>query len=347
MIEINNRSISINNEPYIIAEISANHCGSLEFALKTIEAAKKSGADAVKLQTYKASSMTLNSKKNDFIIKDGLWKGYKLYDLYEEACTPYEWHKELFDYANKLGITIFSSPFDCSAIDFLNELNAPAFKIASFEIIDLELIKYAASKGKPLLISTGMASESEIDEAVKVAKNFGNGKILLFHCISSYPAPLKDANIRLIKTLRDKYNLEIGLSDHTLTNTAATTAVSMGATAIEKHFIFDKSLKGPDSSFSIAPEQLKELKIASKEAWQTLGNGTFVRSENEKKNKIFRRSLYFVKDIKCGEIITSDAVRSIRPGFGIPPKYLGQIVNNKRVKKDVYIGDRVEWSLLD
>jgi len=347
MIEVNNREISLNREPFIIAEISANHCGSLDIALKSIASAKECGVDAVKLQTYKAGSMTLNSDKQDFLIKDGLWKGYKLYDLYEEACTPYEWHKKLFNYADDLGITIFSSPFDNEAVDFLDDLNAPAFKIASFEIVDLELIKYSASKGKPLLISTGMASEEEIDEAVKVAKDYGNGQILLFHCISSYPAPTKDANVGLIKTLRDKYKVEVGLSDHTLTNTTAISAVCMGASAIEKHFIIDKNIQGPDSSFSIEPKQLKDLKISTNEAWLSVGTGNFDRSQNEIKNKVFRRSLYFVKNIKSGEIVTADAVRSIRPGFGIAPKYLNEIVNKKRVKKDVYIGDRVEWELLN
>ena len=347
MIVINNREISINKPPYIIAEISANHCGSLEMALKSIKSAKVNGADAVKLQTYKASSMTIDSDKDDFLIKAGLWKGYKLYDLYEEACTPYEWHKELFNYADKLGITIFSSPFDNESIDFLSELNVPAFKIASFEIIDLELIKYAASKGKPLLISTGMASQKEIDDAVKIAKDYGTGEILLFHCISSYPAPSKEANISLIKTLKDKYNVEVGLSDHTLTNISAILAISMGAAAVEKHFILDNNMKGPDSSFSIEPNQLKELKIATKESWEAIGNGTFDRSKNEKKNKIFRRSLYFVKNIKSGTIVTIDSIRSIRPGFGLAPKFISEIVNKKRVNKDVCIGDRVEWNLLE
>ena len=347
MIEVNNREISRNNAPYIIAEISANHCGSLDLALKSIASAKDCGADAVKLQTYKAGSMTLNSDKEDFLIKGGLWKGYKLYDLYKEACTPYEWHKQLFNYAHELGITIFSSPFDKEAVDVLVDLNTPAFKIASFEIVDLELIKYAASKGKPLLISTGMASQEEINEAVKVAKDFGNGQILLFHCISSYPAPSKDSNLRLIKTLREKYKVEVGLSDHTITNTTAISAISIGASAVEKHFIIDKNMQGPDSSFSIEPKELKDLKIATYQAWEALGSGTFSRSENEMKNKVFRRSLYFVKDIKSGTIITSDAIRSIRPGFGIPPKFLSEIVNKKRVNKDVYIGDRVEWGLLD
>lgn len=347
MLEINNRIISTSSDPYVIAEISANHCGSLENAYKLINAAKASGADAVKLQTYTPDSMTLNCTKQDFLIKEGLWKGYNLYNLYKEACTPYEWHEKLFKYANELKITIFSSPFDADAIDFLDSLNVPAFKIASFEIVDLNLIKHAASKGKPLLISTGMASEEEIDNAVGIAKDYGNGEVLLFHCVSSYPALTEDSNIKLIKTLRQKYNLEIGLSDHTLSNTASIAAISMGASAIEKHFILNKNLKGPDSAFSIDPKQLRELKNSTSQCWQALGNGDFHRSRNEQKSKIFRRSLYFVNNLKCGEIISKNDIKSIRPGFGLPPKYLDQIVNKKRVLKNVYVGDRVQWDILD
>ena len=347
MFEINNRIISLSSQPYIIAEISANHCGSIENAYKLISEAKKSGADAVKLQTYTPDSMTLNSKKQDFLIKDGLWKGYNLYELYKEACTPYEWHEKLFKYANEIKITIFSSPFDEEAVDFLDSLNVPAFKIASFEIVDLNLIKYAASKGKPLLISTGMASENEIDDAVRIAKDYGNGQLLLFHCVSSYPALSEDSNIKLIKNLRQKYKIEVGLSDHTLTNTASVRSISIGATAIEKHFTLDKNLKGPDSAFSIDPGEMRELKNTTTECWKALGNGDFHRSRNEQKNKIFRRSLYFVNDLKCGEIISKEDVKSIRPGFGLPPKYLDQIVNKKRVLKNVFVGDRVEWDVLD
>ena len=347
MLEINNRIISPCSDPYVIAEISANHGGSLENAYKLINAAKASGADAVKLQTYTPDSMTLNCKKQDFLIKDGLWKGYSLYNLYKEACTPYEWHEKLFKYAKEIKITIFSSPFDTDSIDFLDELNVPAFKIASFEIVDLNLIKHAASKGKPLLISTGMASEEEIDNAVRIAKDYGNGELLLFHCVSSYPAPTEDSNIKLIKTLRQKYNTEVGLSDHTLSNTASIAAISMGASAIEKHFILNKKFKGPDSAFSIDPEQLRELKNSTTQCWQALGKGDFHRSKKEQKNKIFRRSLYFVNNLKCGEIISKNDIKSIRPGFGLPPKYLDQIVNKKRVLKNVFVGDRVQWDILD
>ena len=346
MIKIKGREISTDHNPYIIAELSANHSGSIDVALETIKAAKEFGADAIKLQTYNAKSMTLDSEKDDFLIKEGLWKGRRLYDLYNEASTPYEWHKELFKYARKLGITIFSSPFDEFAVDLLDDLGAPAFKIASFEIIDLPLIKYAASKGKPLLISTGMASENEIDDAVRIAKKYGNGEILLFHCISNYPAPTKDSNLKMIATLRQKYKCEIGLSDHTLNNTAALAAVALGACAVEKHFILNKKIGGPDSYFSILPKELNSLKTKTYECWQALGSGTFTRPLSEKKNQVFRRSLYFVKNMNKGDLIKEEHVRRIRPGYGISPKFYEQILN-KRVNKSVKVGDRVEWSLIE
>jgi len=346
MIKINDRKISNEMPPYIIAELSANHCGDINNAFKSIKAAKESGADAIKLQTYKAESMTIDCNKDDFLIKNGLWNGYKLFDLYNEASTPYEWHKELFKYATDIGITIFSSPFDEEAIDLLESLNTPAYKIASFEIIDLPLIKYAASKGKPLLISTGMASEIEIEEAVKVAIDNGTGEILLFHCVSCYPAPTYASNLNMIKTLKDKFHLEIGLSDHTTNNTASLAAVSLGATAIEKHFIINKSLKGPDSAFSIDPVDLSNLKKDTEQCWMALGYGDFNRTEGEIKNKVFRRSLYFIKDMKRGETITEHHIKRIRPGFGIPPKFFDQIINMK-VKKDIKKGDRVNWDIIE
>ena len=343
---IDGKQIGLNNEPYIIAELSANHCGSIDLAKKTIKAAKTNGADAIKIQTYNANSMTIDCDKDDFLIKEGTWKGYKLYDLYKEASTPYEWHKELFEFAKEQNITIFSTPFDEEAVDLLNELDTPAFKIASFEIIDLPLIKYVAKKNKPILLSTGMASEDEIDDAVNVAKNNGCGDILLFHCISDYPASTKDSNINLIKTFKNKYEIEIGLSDHTLNNTSALAAVTMGAAAIEKHFILSRKNIGPDSSFSIEPEELKELKLATKECWQALGSGEFERADPEFKNMIFRRSLYFVEDLESGDIIKRKNIRRIRPGYGISPKFLEQIIN-KKVKKSVKRGDRVTWESIE
>ena len=345
MIKIDGKNIGSCYPPYIIAELSANHNGSLELAKKTIIEAKKSGASAIKLQTYNANSMTINSSKEDFIIKDGLWKGYKLFDLYNEASTPYEWHKELFQFAQEIGITIFSSPFDENAVDLLDDLNTPAFKIASFEITDLPLIKYIAKKRKPILISTGMASLEEIHDAVETAKTNGCDQLLLFHCISSYPTLCKDANVRRIKLLKKEFGTEIGLSDHTLTNTASIASIAFGAVAIEKHFILDRSQKGPDSTFSIEPDELASLVKSTHECWEALGSEEFKRPLSEKNNLIFRRSLYFVKDLKKGDLIKKSDIRRIRPGYGLKPKYLKSILN-KRVNKDIQKGDRVNWNVI-
>lgn len=346
MIQINRRVINKNNPPYIIAELSANHNGSLSIAKESIKVAKECGADAIKIQTYTADSMTINSNRKDFIIKSGLWKGYKLYDLYKEASTPYSWHKELFNYAKEIGITIFSSPFDENAVDLLEELDVPAYKIASFELTDINLIRYIAKKNKPILISTGLSSNKEIKEAIRTIKETGNNKILVFHCISSYPAIISDMNINRIKKLKKELNVEVGLSDHSLTNTAAITSIALGAVAIEKHFILSRSEKTPDSEFSIEPKQLRDLVIQSNEAWKSLGIEEFTLSSNESKNKIYRRSLYFVKDMVMGDVITKENMRRIRPGFGLEPKYFNQLLG-KKVNKDIKSGDRVEWDNID
>ena len=345
MFEINNRAISINQPPYIIAELSANHNGSIELAKKSIKAAKESGADAIKIQTYTPDTMTINSSKDDFIIKKGLWKGYKLYDLYNEAHTPFEWHKDLFEYSRKIGIDIFSSPFDESAVDLLEDLDVPAFKIASFELCDHQLIKYIAKKNKPMLLSTGMASLDEIKEAVLVAQDNGCSKLLLFHCISAYPAPLEEANLKNILHLRKEFKLEVGLSDHTLGNIASLTAVALGATAIEKHFTISRKNNGPDTDFSIEPKELQDLKQLTEKTWLALGSEKFIRSKSEKDNKSFRRSLYFVRDLKKGQKISSNDVRRIRPGFGLQPKFESDIIG-KIVKQDIHKGDRVTFDVL-
>ena len=345
MFKINEREIGRDSPPYIVAELSANHNGSIEVAKETILEAKKSGADAVKLQTYTASSMTIDSEKQDFIIKDGLWNGYKLFDLYKEASTPYEWHKELFQFARHNGITLFSTPFDENAIDLLDSLNTPAYKIASFELTDLELIRYAASKKKPLLISTGMGSEIEIHEAISAAKNGGCKDILLFHCISSYPAPTEESNLKMLKILRDKFNVEVGLSDHTIDNISSISAIPFGAVAIEKHFILDRDNKGPDSSFSIEPDELVTLVKDVRKSWLAQGTDKFSRSKVETKSMVFRRSLYFVNNLKSGQIISRKDIRKIRPGFGLPPKHFDEIIG-KRVSKNVFRGDRVTWESL-
>lgn len=342
MFKIGNSSISTSDSPFIIAELSANHNGSIDLAKKSIYAAKQSGANAVKIQTYEAHTMTIDSDKSDFIIDGGLWDGYKLFDLYDEAKTPFSWHKELFEYASKVGIQIFSSPFDESAVDLLESLDAPAYKIASFEIIDLPLIKYIAKTGKPILMSSGMASEEEISEALDAARSFGARDILLFHCISSYPAPIDQANLNMIPILKKKFNVEIGLSDHTLDNLAATLSVAKGAVAIEKHFILDKSFTGPDSSFSMDPNQLEELVKDTHMAWKSLGSPHFERAKVENSSLVFRRSLYFVNDLKMGEIITENDIKRIRPGFGLKPKFYEEIIG-KKIAYDVERGDPVTW----
>ena len=342
MISINKREISIDFPPFIIAELSANHNGSLERAKLSIKAAKEAGADAIKIQTYNADTMTIDCEKKDFIIQDGLWAGYKLFDLYKDASTPFSWHKELFKYANQIGITIFSSPFDETAVDLLEDLNTPAYKIASFELCDLPLIKYAASKNKPLLMSTGMATYEDIKDAVITAKENGCENILLFHCISSYPAPLEEANLKNLLFLRDKFNVEVGLSDHTLSNTAALASVSLGASAIEKHFTLSRSEKGPDSTFSIEPHELKDLKNSTLSIWKALGEYGLKRSKCELTNKVFRRSLYFVNSLKKGERIKPEDIRRIRPGYGIPPKFENEVVGSILLK-DIERGDPVCW----
>ena len=333
--KINNRKIGPNNPPYIIAEMSANHNGSIERAIKTIDEAKRCGADAVKIQTYKADTMTIDCDLPDFMIKGGLWDGYKLYDLYKWAETPYEWHKEMFLHAKKIGITIFSTPFDETAVDLLEKLNTPAYKIASFEIVDLPLIRYVAKTGKPMIISTGMASEKEIEEAVLVARESGCKKLILLHCISSYPAPIDQANIKQITNLASRFNVISGLSDHTLGTTASVTAIALGANLIEKHFTLSRRDKGPDSEFSLEPEDLKKLCIDAKDAWLSLGTQGFKRQKAEEGSKVFRRSLYFVKDLPSGHVIKANDIRRIRPGMGLAPKFYQKILGKKLLKKIV------------
>ena len=344
MFRVNNRNISVNAPPYIIAELSANHNGSIEKAKESIKAAKYAGADAIKIQTYTPDTMTINCEKEDFIIKGGIWDGYSLYQLYKEAHTPYEWHEELFEYAKKIEMTIFSSPFDETAVDLLEKLESPAYKIASFELCDLPLIKYIAKKGKPILMSTGMANINEIEEAVSTAKKNGCKDLLLFHCVSSYPAPTEEANLKNIKYLRDKFQIEVGLSDHTIGNIAAVTSIAMGASAIEKHFILDRREKGPDSEFSIEPKELEELKRITTQAWMALGKESFGRSKKENDNKIFRRSLYFIRSIAKNETITQRDIKRIRPGYGLAPKYEKEIIG-KKLNKNVEKGEAVSWDL--
>ncbi|TBU86364.1 pseudaminic acid synthase [Phytopseudomonas dryadis] len=325
-ISIAGHRIGIDYPPYIIAELSANHNGKLETALRIIEEAKKAGADAIKLQTYTADTITLNSDAEEFQIRGGLWDGKTLYQLYQEAHMPWDWHKPLFDYARKLDITIFSSPFDNTAVDLLENLNAPAYKIASFEAIDLPLIKYVASTGKPMIISTGMADAEEIAEAIEAAREGGCKELAVLHCVSGYPAPAEDYNLRTIPDMIARHGLVTGLSDHTLDNTTAITSVALGASIIEKHFTLDRSGGGPDDSFSLEPHELTALCRDSKTAWQALGTVNYGRKSSEQANVKFRRSLYFVKDHFPGEVIGEDSVRSVRPGYGLSPRHLPMVL---------------------
>lgn len=337
---INNREISSNRPPYIIAEVSANHNGSIQRAKDTILAARNTGVDAVKIQTYTPDTMTIDVENADFYIRDGLWKNRSLYDLYGEAYTPFEWHEELFKFAHDIGVTLFSSPFDESAVDLLDLLNVPAFKVASFEIVDLPLIKYIASKKKPILMSTGMASLEEIGNAIDSAKSAGNQDLALFHCISSYPAPISESNLNSITILRKEFDIQVGLSDHTVGNLASIVATSLGASIIEKHFTLNRSDGGVDSSFSLEPKEMELLVKQTKEAFSALGSNTFSRSSVEESNKVFRRSLYFVKDVKQGDVLTKENVRRIRPGFGLEAKYYESAIGSKSLKA-AKMGDRL------
>lgn len=339
-IMIAGRPIGVGHSPYVIAELSANHNGSLETALRIVTEAAKAGADAVKVQTYTADTITLNSDAPDFRINGGLWDGETLYKLYERAHMPWDWHKPLFKAAEEAGITIFSSPFDNTAVDLLEDLNAPAYKIASFEAIDLPLIKYVAATGKPMIISTGMANAEEIEEAIAAARDGGCQELAILHCVSGYPAPAEDYNLRTIPDMIRRFGLVTGLSDHTLDNSTAIASVALGASIIEKHFTLDRSGGGPDDSFSLEPKELTALCKDSHTAWSALGRVDYGQKSSETGNLQFRRSLYFVKTLKAGDVITPDAVRSVRPGFGLPPKMLENVIGCE-VSRDREYGDAV------
>lgn len=343
--KIKGRNIGIDYPPYVIAEMSANHNGDINNAYKIIEMAKNQGADAVKLQTYKPDTITLNMQTPEFMIEGGLWDGQSLYELYEGAYMPWDWHKPLFEYARKLDITIFSSPFDNTAVDLLEDLNAPAYKIASFEAVDLPLIKYVAQTGKPMIISTGMADAEEIAEAIEAAREGGCKELAILHCVSGYPAPAEDYNLRTLVDMQRRFGLPVGLSDHTLDNTTAIASVALGASIIEKHVTLDRNSGGPDDSFSLEPAELKALCDGAKTAWQALGKVDYGRKSSEQGNVKFRRSLYFVKDLKAGEVITSEHVKSVRPGYGLAPKYLEKVIG-KVVKVEVSKGMPVTFGVL-
>ena len=330
---------------YIIAELSANHNGSIEVAKETIKEAKKIGANAIKLQTYTADTLTLDCKKDDFIIKGNtLWDGKSLYELYQEAYTPWEWHEELFAYARKIGIDIFSSPFDKSAVDFLEQFNPSAYKIASFEITDYELIRYTASKMKPIIISTGIATIDEIQDAVNICREVGNNDIILLKCTSAYPAKLEDANLKMIPNLAETFSVVSGFSDHTLGSTAPIAAVTLGAKVIEKHFILDKSIGGADADFSMDKKEFTQMVKDIRDSEKLLGKIDYSMTEKKKNSRQFARSLYVTKDIKKGEVFTEENIRSIRPGYGMHPKYLKEIIG-KKTERDYEFGDRVTKNL--
>jgi len=344
-ITIDDRRIGLNYPPYVIAEMSANHNGDIENAYKIIDMARLAGADCVKLQTYTPDTLTLDSSLPDFQLTDGLWAGQSLYSLYKSAFMPWDWHKPLFEYARKSKITIFSSPFDDTAVDLLEDLNAPAYKIASFEAVDLSLIKYVAETGKPMIISTGMANAREIQEAIEVAKESGCKELAILHCVSGYPAPAEDYNLNTLLDMREKFNQVTGLSDHTIDNITAIASVAIGSSIIEKHVTLDRNGGGADDSFSLESDELKDLCLGVRTAWRSLGNIDYGRKSSEKSNVKFRRSLYFVKDIKSGELLTSENVKSIRPGFGLSPANLSQVIG-RRAKIDVDLGTAVSWNLI-
>ncbi len=332
--------------PYVIAEMSANHNGKIETAFAIIDAAKAAGASAVKLQTYRPDTLTLDSDAEDFQLRDGLWVGRSLYQLYCQAQTPWEWHRPLFEHARHAGIIIFSSPFDASAVDLLESLGAPAYKIASFEAVDLPLIRYVARTGKPMIISTGMADVQEIGEAVEAARSGGCLELALLHCVSGYPAPASDYNLRTIADMRERFDAVIGLSDHTLDNSTALAAIALGAAIVEKHFTLDRSGGGPDDSFSLEPAQFAALCRDSRTAWEAFGSVDYGRKSSEQGNVKFRRSLYFVRPLAAGETVTADAVRSVRPGYGLAPKHLDRVIG-RVVRRDVGFATPVSWDDLE
>jgi len=344
-LEIAGRLIGSDHPPYIIAELSANHNGCLDNALRLMDQAKNCGADAVKIQTYTADTITLQCERPDFQIDEGLWKGRTLYDLYKEAYTPWEWHRELFTHAHQIGITLFSSPFDATAVDLLEELGAPAYKIASFEAIDLPLIRYVAQTEKPMIISTGMANDQEIAEAVNTAREAGCTQLAILHCVSGYPAPASDYNLRTVPDMMDRYGLVTGLSDHTLDNVTAIASVALGAAIIEKHFTLDRSGGGPDDSFSLEPADLLQLCHGAHTAWEALGKVDYGHKSSEQGNIKFRRSLYVVKDIPEGSAITPDNVRSIRPGYGLAPKHYDEVLGCVAAR-DLSFGEPLKWECL-
>jgi pseudaminic acid synthase len=341
--KIGKKKINADSSVFIIAELSANHNGSLETALDTVRAAKRAGADCIKLQTYTPDTITIDSKKLDFKLNQGtIWDGMYLYELYKEAFTPWEWHSEIMKVAEEEGLICFSSPFDPTSVDFLENLNVPAYKIASFEITDIPLIEYVASKGKPVILSTGIATKEDIELALDACRRMGNHEIALLKCTSSYPAPIEEANMVMVKDFAERFGVISGLSDHTMGSTVPILATCFGAKIIEKHFIIDRSIGGPDASFSMNEQEFTEMVKAIREAEKAIGIVDYTLTPKQKTGRNFSRSLYVVKDIKAGEIITEENVKSIRPGFGMHPKYYNEILGRK-VRFDVDKGSKLLW----
>jgi N-acetylneuraminate synthase len=342
-LSIAGRRIGRDFEPYVICELSGNHNGSLSRAVELLEAAAATGADAIKIQSYTADTITIDHDGPGFRVKGGLWDGRTLYDLYGEAQTPFEWHEPLFRRARELGVTLFSSPFDKSAVDLLEELGAPAYKIASFEAVDLPLVAYVASKRKPMIISTGMANIDEIGEAVRAARENGCEEITLLHCVSSYPAPDEQSNVRTVPDLAERFGVVSGLSDHTAGSAVAVASIALGGSVVEKHFTLRRSDGGPDSAFSLEPDEFATLVQDCKRAWRSLGKATYDLQGCERGSIAFRRSIYVVSDIAAGETLTAENVRSIRPGHGLAPKHLPEVLD-RRAARDLKRGEPLDWT---
>lgn len=343
--DINGRTIGASAPPYIIAEMSGNHNGDINRALTLMKEAHKAGADAVKLQTYTADSLTINHDGPDFRIEGGLWDGRLLYDLYQEACTPLEWHETLFNKGKELGITVFSTPFDEEAVELLDELNTPAYKIASFELLDIPLLRQVAHKHKPIIMSTGMANIADINTALETVRQITDAPVALLHCISSYPAPIEQSNLKTLQNLAETFDVVSGLSDHTIGATAAITATALGASLIEKHFTLARSDGGPDAAFSLEPDELKHLVTSCREAHQSIGQVTYQRAQSEEKSLTFRRSIYIIKDIAQGEELTHENTRIIRPGYGLSPVYFDQVLG-KKATQNLKRGDALTWEMI-
>jgi pseudaminic acid synthase len=345
--KIQNHNIGKNSAPFIIAEMSGNHNQSLERALEIVESAAKTGAHALKIQTYTPETMTIDLDEREFHISDpkSLWSGTSLYQLYGKAYTPWEWHKPIFDKANELGMIAFSTPFDSTSVDFLENLNVPCYKIASFENTDIPLIRRVAATGKPLIISTGMATVAELDETVIAARSEGCKDLILLKCTSTYPATPENTNILTIPHLRELFDCEVGLSDHTMGVGVSVASVALGATVIEKHFTINRADGGVDSTFSMEPHEMAQLVIETKNAWEALGKVSYGPTDAEKKSLVFRRSLYIVRDIKAGAVITKNDIRAIRPGLGLPPKYYDDFIG-KTAKMDIPRGTPISWDLI-